>query len=110
MYIPVVGRVIAIWEKVLFKLRFYFYGLVISKEVFSDSSHRIETHLDVVKEILDIHISVSFEFYLDEELIEFCWADLMFEGPHATNFGKVTPFQWWSPPASRYHGGRVRRS
>ena len=49
-----VGRVIAIWYKVFFKLRVYFDGLVIRKEVFSESSHRIETHLDVVKEVLEI--------------------------------------------------------
>ena len=61
---------IAIWEKVFFKLRVSFDGLVIRKEVFSESSQRIETHLDVVKEVLEIHSSASFEFCLDEELIE----------------------------------------
>ena len=55
---------IAIWDQVL-----SFDGEVISKELFSESSHRIETHLDVVKEVLEIQISVSFEFCLDEELI-----------------------------------------
>ena len=62
---------IAIWDKVLFKLIVSFDGLVIGKEVLSDSSHRIETHLDVVIEVLEIQSSVSFEFCLDEELIEF---------------------------------------
>ena len=62
---------IAIWDKVFFKLRVSFDGMLIRKEVFYDSSHRIERHLDVVKEVLEIQISVSFEFYLDEELIEF---------------------------------------
>ena len=61
---------IAIKEKVFFKLRVSFDGLVIRKKVFSESSHPIERHLDVVKEVLGIHISVSFEFCLDEELIE----------------------------------------
>ena len=61
----------AIWNKVFFKIRVSFYGLVISKEVFSGSSHRIETHLDVVKEVLDTQSIVSFEFCLDEEIIEF---------------------------------------
>ena len=61
---------IAIWDKVLFKLIVSFDGLVIGKEVLSDSSHRIETHLEVVIEVLEIQSSVSFEFYLDEELIE----------------------------------------
>ena len=36
---------------------------------FSDS---MERHLDVVIEILEIQSSVSFEFYLDEELIKSC--------------------------------------
>ena len=69
MEIPGVGRVIAIWDKLFFKIRVYFDGLVIRKEVLSESSHRIETHLDVVKEVLEIQSSVSFEFCLDEELI-----------------------------------------
>ena len=47
----------------------YFYGLIIRKEVFSESCHLIETHLDVVVEVLDIQISVSFEFCIYEELI-----------------------------------------
>ena len=62
---------LAIWDEVLFKLRVSFDGLVIRKEVFSESSHHIEIHLDVVKEILEIQSSVSFEFCLDEELMEF---------------------------------------
>ena len=71
MNIPVVGRVIAISDKVLFKLRASFDGLVIRKEVFYESSHRIDRNLDVVKEILEIKSSVSFELFHDEELIEF---------------------------------------
>ena len=47
--IPGVGSVIAIWDKLFFKLRVSFDGLVIRKKIFSESSHRIETHLDVVK-------------------------------------------------------------
>ena len=43
-----------------------FDGLVIRKKVFSESSHRIETHLDVVVEVLEFHISVAFELCLDE--------------------------------------------
>ena len=72
MYITEIGRVISIWDKLFFKLRVSFDGLVIRKEVFSVSSHRIEKHLDVVKEVIEIHSSVSFELCLDEELIE-CW-------------------------------------
>ena len=62
---------IAIWDILFFKLRVSFGGLVIRKEVFSESSHHIETHLDVVKEVLEIQSSVFFEFCIDEELIEF---------------------------------------
>ena len=69
--IPGVGRVIAIWDEVFFKLKVYFDGLEIRKEILFESSHLIDTHIDVVKEVLEIQSSVSFEFYLDEELIEF---------------------------------------
>ena len=69
--IPVIGRVIAIWEKLFFKIRVSFDGLVVRKEVFSESSHRIEKNIGVFKEVLEIQISVSFEFCIDEELIEF---------------------------------------
>ena len=34
----------------------------------------------------------------------------MFEGPHAINVGRVSPFQWWNPHVSLDHSGRVRRS
>ena len=60
-----------IWDEVFCKLRVYFDGLVTMKEVFSESSHRIETHLDVVVEVLEIQSSVSFDFCLDEDIIEF---------------------------------------
>ena len=62
---------IAIRGKVFFKPRVSFDGLIISKEVLSEYIHRIEAHIDVVIEVLDIQSSVSFEFCLDEELIEF---------------------------------------
>ena len=68
--IPGIGRVIAIWDELLFKIRVPFDRLVIREDVFSDSSQGIETHLDVVKEVLEIQSSVSFELCLDEELIE----------------------------------------
>ena len=45
--------------------------MVTRKEVFSESSHRIETNIDVVVDFFEIQSSVSFEFCLDEELIEF---------------------------------------
>ena len=60
--IPGVGYAIAIWDEVLFKLRVSFDGLVIRKEVFSESSHRIETHLDMVVEVIEFYSSVNFEF------------------------------------------------
>ena len=69
--IPGTGRLITIWDEVFFKLRVSFDGLVIRKEVFYESIHRIETNLDVVKEVLDIHIILSFDLCIDEELIEF---------------------------------------
>ena len=59
-----IGRVRAIWDKVLFKLIVSFNGMV-SRKVFLESSHRIETHIDVVIEVLEFHISVAFEFLLD---------------------------------------------
>ena len=62
--------VIAIWGKVFFALRVSFDGLVIRKEVFYESSQRIETNLDVVKDVLEIQSSVSFEFCLTGDLIE----------------------------------------
>ena len=66
-----IGKVFTIWNEVFFKLRVSFDGMVTSKEVLSDSSHRIEAHLDVVTEVPEIQRSVSFELCLDEEIIEF---------------------------------------
>ena len=66
LIIPIIERLIKIWEKLLFKLRVSFDGLVIRNKVFLESSHRIETHLEVVVEFLEVHISVAFEFCLDD--------------------------------------------
>ena len=41
LFIPRIGRLIMIWDEVLFKLRVSFDGMLIRKEVFSNSSHRI---------------------------------------------------------------------
>ena len=71
MIITIIGRLITIWDKVLFKLRVYFYDLVSIKEVFSESSHHIDTYLYVVVEVPDVHSSVIFELFIDEEFIEF---------------------------------------
>ena len=46
--IPGIGRVIAIWDGVSFKLRVSFDGMVTSKDVSLESSHRFEAHIDVV--------------------------------------------------------------
>ena len=49
-----IGRMRAIWDEVLFKLRVSFGELVSSKKVFSESSHHIETHIDVVVEVIEV--------------------------------------------------------
>ena len=69
MSIPIIGRVITIWDELLFKLRVSFDGLLSRKNVSSDYIHRIETHLDVVLEVPEFHNSVDFEFCIDEEFI-----------------------------------------
>ena len=61
---------IAILDKSFFKLRVSVDGLVIRKEVYYESIHRIERYLDVVIEDLAIQSRVFFEFYLDEDIIE----------------------------------------
>ena len=58
--------VITIWDEVVYKLRVSFDVLITRKEVFSDSSHWIETHIYVVVEFIEIYSSVSFEICLDE--------------------------------------------
>ena len=55
-----------IWDELFCKLRVSFDGLVTSKKVLSESSHIIDTYIDVVVEVLEVHISVSFELCLDE--------------------------------------------
>ena len=67
--IPIIGRVITIWDELFFILRVSFYELVRNNKVLLDSSHRIETHLGVVVEFLEVGISVTFEFFLDEEFV-----------------------------------------
>ena len=58
-------RVIMIWDKVFFKPRVYFDGPVSRNEVLYECSNHIETHFDVVVEILEVHSSVAFEFCID---------------------------------------------
>ena len=67
--ITIIGRLITIWGKIFCKLRVSFNGLAIRKNVFLDSSQRIETHLDMVVEVLNVQISVSFDFCFDAEFI-----------------------------------------
>ena len=62
---------IAIWEKSFFKIIFLVDGQIIRKKVYLESSNRIERNLDVFIEVLEIQSSVSFEFCLDGELIEY---------------------------------------
>ena len=57
--IPRIVRVIMIWDKVFFKLRVSFYGLVRRKKVLSESSQCIETHLGEVVEVIDVKRSVT---------------------------------------------------
>ena len=71
MWNPRIERVITIWYKIFCKLRVSFDGLITRKEDFLESSHRIETYIDVVVEVLDVHTSISFEFCLEEEFIKF---------------------------------------
>ena len=52
--IPIIGRVITIWDEVFFKLRVYFDGIIIRKRFFSKSSHRIETHLYMIVEVIEV--------------------------------------------------------
>ena len=65
LIIPIISRVITIWDEVFFKLIFLWTG-----KVFLDSIHGIKTHLDLVVEVIEVQISVAFGFCLDEEFIE----------------------------------------
>ena len=58
-----------IWDEVFFKLGVFFDGLVTRKEVFSESSHCIETNIDVVVKVIEVKSSVTFEFCLGEDFI-----------------------------------------
>ena len=71
LYKTIIGRVITILDEVLFKLRVSFDGMVSRKKFFSESIRHIETHLDVVVEVLEFHSSVSFGLCPDKEFIQF---------------------------------------
>ena len=64
--IPIIGRVITIWDEVFCKLRVSIGGLVTSKKVFLESIHRIETHIYMVVEVIKVQSSVSFDLCIDE--------------------------------------------
>ena len=66
MNIPIIARVITIWDEIFCKLRVSIDGLVTRKKVLSESSHRIVGNIDVDVEVLKVQSSVSFEFCLDE--------------------------------------------
>ena len=70
MSIPGVGAVIGIWDNVFFKIIVLLDVQEIRKKVYSEFSASMERHLDVVIEIFEIQSSVSFELYLDEDLIK----------------------------------------
>ena len=96
-----------IWNKVLFKLVLSFDGLVSRKDIFSYYIHRIEKDIGVVVDITEVQSSVSFRFYLGEDFIDFCWADIVIEGPHATIFNRISNFLWFSLLVNREHSFRI---
>ena len=54
LIITIIGRVITIWDEVLFKIRLSFDGLVIMKNFFLEYIHCIDKHIDVVVEVLEV--------------------------------------------------------
>ena len=91
LWIPRIGRVRIIWDKLFFKLRVYFYWFASKKKVFLESSHPIYTNIDVVVEFIEFQRNVTFELCIDEEFIDF-WRDYVtFHSPHATNFVEYPP-------------------
>ena len=105
--IPRIERVRVLWHRLFFKFWVYSYVLVSKNKILSDSIHQIETHLDVVVEVIEVQSRVTFEFCLDEEFKEFWWSDIMFEIIHATNYCRMSTFQWWSLIISCNHIVRI---
>ena len=52
LYIPTIGSVTTIWDEVFSKLIMSFTGLLSRKKVLYEYSRLIETHTDVVLEVL----------------------------------------------------------
>ena len=71
LFIPIIERVIKIQNVVFFKLRMSFDGPLIRKKVLLEYSHFINSQIGVVVEVLEFYRCVAFEFFLDEEFIEF---------------------------------------
>ena len=70
LLIPIVRRVRAIWHEVFVKLVFPFDALVFKKDIFSESSHFIETYIYVVIDIIEVHSIVYFGFCFGYKFIE----------------------------------------
>ena len=69
LFIPRIGRVNTIWGEVFFKLRVSFNVLLSRKKFFLDSSRFIETHIDVVLEVIVVQSSVAYELCLDKDFV-----------------------------------------
>ena len=65
LFIPIIVRVITIWDKVFFKLRAYFDVLVVRNKVFLESSHHIKINIYVVIEVPDVNSSDTFDLCLN---------------------------------------------
>ena len=78
MFISIILRVRTISHEAFLKIGVSFDGMLRKKEVFSESSHHIEKHLDVVVEIIEVQVSVSFYLCIGEEIMEFWLSYLMF--------------------------------
>ena len=85
-----------IWHKLFVKFGVLFDVMVCSKEVFSESIHRIETHLDLFVENIEVQISIAFKLCLYEQFISFWWDDIMFEITNYTNLCISSTLQLWS--------------
>ena len=58
-----------IWDKLLFKIRVSFDGMVSRKRVLLEYNQHLEIHIDVFVEVIEVQISVDFELCIDEEFI-----------------------------------------
>ena len=107
LWITRIGRVRYIWDEVFFKIISPFDGMIIKKKVFLDSICHIDKNIYMFIEALEVQSSVTFELCLDEEFIILLWADIMFDSPHATNFGRMPTSQCWSLIICQGRSGRI---